>query len=72
VLMKLNVAEANLGKALGILPALHSPTVNKISTEGWFAVESVVEEKVVRDIIPQLRAAGAEGIIEVPLNKVIF
>ena len=72
VLLKLNVAEANLKKALGILPALHSPTVNKINAEGWFAVETVVEERVVRDIVPPLRAAGAEGIIEVPLNKVIF
>ena len=72
VLMKLNVAEANLKKVLAILPALHSPTVNRISAEGWFAVETVVEEKVVRDIVPPLRAAGAEGIIEVPLNKVIF
>ena len=72
VLLKLNVADANLQKALEILPALHSPTVNRIDSEGWYAVETVVEEKVVRDIIPPLRAAGAEGIIELPLNKVIF
>ena len=72
VLLKLNVSEANLQKALAILPALHSPTVNRINTDGWFAVETVVEEKVVRDIIPPLRAEGAEGIIELPLNKVIF
>ena len=72
VLLKLNVAEANLKKILGILPALHSPTVNKTNDEGWFAIETVVEERIVRDIVPPLRAAGAEGIIEVPLNKVIF
>ena len=72
VLMKLNVAEANLKKVLDILPALHSPTVNRINAEGWYAVETVVEASVVRDIVPPLRAAGAEGIIEVPLNKVIF
>jgi len=72
VLLKLNVAERNLKAVVEILPALHSPTVNKISDDGWFAVESVVEEKVVRDIVPPLRAAGAEGIIELPLNKVIF
>jgi len=72
VLLKLNVAEANLPQVLGILPALHSPTVNKISADGWFAVETVVESKVVRDIVPPLREAGAEGIIELPLNKVIF
>ena len=72
VLLKLNVAEANLKPALDILPALHSPTVNRIDAEGWFAVETVVEARVVREIVPPLRAAGAEGIIEVPLNKVIF
>jgi len=72
VLLKLNVAEVDLEKVLGILPSLHSPTVNRTNDEGWFAVETVVEEKIVRDIVPPLRAAGAEGIIEVPLNKVIF
>ena len=56
-----------------IVPALHSPTINKVfGDDNWYAVESVVEEKVVRDIIPAMRAAGATGIIELPLNKVIF
>ena len=72
VLLKLNVAEADLKKVLDILPALHSPTVNKTNADGWFAIETVVEERVVRDIVPPLRTAGAEGIIELPLNKVIF
>jgi ATP phosphoribosyltransferase len=54
------------------LPALHTPTVNPLNDAGWHAVESVVEERVVREIVPQLRKAGAEGIIELPLNKVVL
>lgn len=72
VLLKLNVSAENLKAVSAILPALHSPTVNKTGDDNWFAVESVVEESVVRDIVPPLRVAGAEGIIELPLNKVIF
>jgi ATP phosphoribosyltransferase len=72
VLLKLNVSAENLNAVTAILPALHSPTVNKTGDDNWFAVESVVEESVVRDIVPPLRVAGAEGIIELPLNKVIF
>jgi len=54
------------------MPALHAPTVNKLSGGDWFAVESVVEERQVRDLIPQLTKNGATGIIELPLNKIIF
>lgn len=72
VLLKLNAPAAGLDKITEILPSLHAPTVNKLKDEDWFAVEAVVEEKVVRDIVPPLRAAGATGIIELPLNKVIF
>ncbi|MDD4101733.1 MAG: ATP phosphoribosyltransferase [Kiritimatiellae bacterium] len=72
VLLKLNVPSAKLNEVSSILPSLHAPTINKLHDADWYAVESVVEEKVVRDIIPPLRAAGAEGIIELPLNKVIF
>lgn len=71
VLLKLNVFKDNVNDVVKILPALHAPTVNRLSTEGWMAVESVVDERVVREIIPRLKAAGAEGIIEIPLNKVI-
>ena len=71
VLLKMNVREANLGVALKILPALNSPTISSLNREGWYSVESVVEEKVVREIIPALKAAGAEGIIEIGLNKVV-
>ncbi len=72
VLLKLNVPEARLDQIIDILPSLHAPTINKLNDDTWFAIESVIEESVVRDIVPPLRAAGAEGIIEIPLNKVIF
>ena len=72
VLLKLNAPAKNLAKITKALPALHAPTVNKLNADDWFAVESVVEEHLVRDLIPVLRNAGATGIIELPLNKVIF
>ena len=72
VLLKLNAPAKKLDKVTAALPALHAPTVNKLNDPEWFAVESVVEERLVRDLIPVLRAAGATGIIELPLNKVIF
>ena len=72
VLLKLNAPAKNLNKITAALPALHAPTVNKLNDADWFAVESVVEEHQVRDLIPVLRNAGATGIIELPLNKVIF
>ena len=72
VLIKLNAPAKKLEKITAALPALHAPTVNKLNDADWFAVESVVEEHQVRNLIPILRAAGATGIIELPLNKVIF
>lgn len=71
VLLKLNVNRAHLDAVLRKLPALHAPTVNHLSMEGWFSVETVVEERIVREIIPSLKAAGAEGIIEISLNKIV-
>jgi ATP phosphoribosyltransferase len=71
VLIKLNVHRKNLRKVLAKLPALHAPTVNRLSQRDWFSVESVIEERVVRELIPPLKAAGAEGIIEIGLNKVV-
>jgi ATP phosphoribosyltransferase len=71
VLIKLNVQQSNLEKVKELLPALHAPTVNKLSDSGWFAIESVVNETVVREIIPKLKEHGAEGIIEISLNKVV-
>jgi ATP phosphoribosyltransferase len=71
VLLKLNAANDTVDTIIGILPSLHAPTVNKLNTDGWVAIETVVDESIVREIIPQLKKAGAEGIIELPLNKVI-
>jgi len=72
VLLKVNAPEAELAGIVSILPALHAPTVNKLNGEGWYAVETVVEERLVRELIPQLKAKGGTGIIELPLNKIIF
>lgn len=70
--LKMNVRRINLKKVTGILPALKNPTVSGLAQAGWLAVETIIEEKVVRNIIPQLKEAGAEGIIEYPLNKLIY
>jgi len=72
VLLKMNVPAAKLKAVIAKLPALHTPTVTSLNDAGWHAIESVVEERVVREIVPQLRNAGAEGIIELPLNKVVL
>lgn len=72
VLLKCNAPEKTLDKIVKVMPALHAPTVNKLTGTGWYAVESVVEERLVRDLIPALQEAGATGIIELPLNKIIF
>ena len=72
VLLKCNAPAKSLDRIVKVMPALHAPTVNKLNDENWFAVESVVEEKMVRDLIPALTSAGATGIIELPLNKIIF
>ncbi len=71
VLLKMNVEETNLDNITEILPALHAPTINHLSQDKWVSVESVVQEAVVREIIPALKEAGAEGIIEISLNKVV-
>ena len=71
VLLKMNVSKANVKAVTSILPALHTPTINNLIEEDWVAVESVVSEEVVREIIPKLKKAGASGIIEIPLNEVI-
>lgn len=69
--LKMNVSQKNLDIILDHLPALHTPTISNQTDSEWFAVEVVVDEFVAREIIPKLRKAGAEGIIEYPLNKVI-
>ena len=70
--LKLNIAEKNLKHLLQSLPALRNPTISHLSQPNWVAVETVIDEHIVREIIPQLKAAGAEGIIEYPLNKVVY
>jgi ATP phosphoribosyltransferase len=71
VLLKLNVQKKQLAQVTKLLPALHAPTVNGLASKGWYAVETVVDEAVVRNLIPSLKESGAEGIIEIPLNKVV-
>ena len=70
--LKMNVEEKNLKKVISILPAMKKPTVSNLSQKGWRAIETIVDEKIVRNIIPKLRQQGAQGIIEYPLNKVIY
>lgn len=70
--LMLNVTRDNLDKVLGVLPALNSPTVSALSDANWVAVNTILEENVVRDVIPRLKAAGGTGIVEYPLNKVVM
>jgi ATP phosphoribosyltransferase len=69
--LKMNVPKGKLEKVAKILPSLHTPTISNLSDEKWVAIEVIIDEKVVRDIIPDLKRAGAQGIVEYPLNKVI-
>jgi len=69
--LKMNVSESALKKIIRQLPAMKKPTVSPLSENGWFALETVISEKDVRELIPRLKEAGAQGIIEYPLNKVI-
>lgn len=70
--LKMNIEERNLQSLLDSLPALRRPTISGLSQKGWVAVETIIDEHVVRELIPALKAAGAEGIIEYPLNKVVY
>lgn len=70
--LKMNVRKEDLKRVISLLPALKKPTISGLSKEGWAAVETVIDEKLVRTLIPRLKDAGAQGIIEFPLNKVIF
>lgn len=69
--LKMNVPEKSLKRIISLLSSLHSPTISQLSDRGWFALEVMIDEKTVRDLIPRLKTAGAEGIVEYPLNKVI-
>lgn len=70
--LKMNLPEARLGELLEALPALRNPTVSHLANGQWVAVETIIDEAVVREIIPRLKALGAEGIIEYPLNKLVY
>jgi len=69
--LKMNVLKSKLYSVLSSLPALQKPTISQLSDKKWVDVDTIVDEKIVREIIPQLKKAGAQGIVEYPLNKVI-
>jgi ATP phosphoribosyltransferase len=70
--LKMNIAQKHLKRLLEALPALRNPTISNLSQDGWVAVETIIDEHIVRELIPALKLAGAEGIIEYPLNKVVY
>jgi len=70
--LKMNIPKAKLDKVLGVLPSLKKPTLSPLAGDEWVAAEIVVEEKTVRELVPRLKRAGASGIVEYPLNKVIY
>src|SRR6202795_3568452 len=72
VALMLNVEKINLDAVLAVLPALKRPTISTLSEEGWLAVNTILEESTVRTIIPRLKSAGAQGIVEYPLNKILI
>ncbi len=70
--LMLNVEVEHLDAVLAVLPALRKPTISHLSDEGWLAVNTILDETVVREIIPRLKEAGAQGIVEYPLNKIVM
>jgi len=70
--MMLNVRRADLPGVLALLPALQRPTISALSDEEWVAVNTIIEERTVRDLIPRLKSSGAQGIVEYPLNKIVL
>jgi ATP phosphoribosyltransferase len=70
--LMLNVRRADLGSVLALLPALQRPTISALSDEDWVAVNTIIEERTVRDLIPRLKIARAQGIVEYPLNKIVL
>ena len=69
--LKMNLPQSQLEDLLKLLPSLRRPTVSQLAEEGWVAVETIIDETIVRDMIPALKRLGAEGIIEYPLNKIV-
>nr|WP_233256537.1 ATP phosphoribosyltransferase [Opitutus sp. ER46] len=70
--LKMNAPTKSLDAIIKAVPSLRNPTVSPLANEGWVALETIIDERVVREIIPQLKALGAEGIVEYPLNKVVY
>jgi ATP phosphoribosyltransferase len=70
--LMLNARKANLREVIGVLPALNSPTVSQLSDAEWVALNTILDEAQVREVIPRLKAAGATGIVEYPLSKVVL
>lgn len=70
--LKLNVRKDAVDKIIKAIPSLRNPTISPLSHEEWVALETIIDERVVREIIPQLKTMGAEGIVEYPLNKVVY
>ena len=70
--LMMNVQRDNLSALLSALPALRNPTISQLSDESWVAVNTILEELTVRDLIPRLKEAGAQGIVEYPLNKIVL
>jgi ATP phosphoribosyltransferase len=70
--LMLNVHKSDLQNVLGVLPALKRPTISHLSDDEWLAVNTILDESTVRDIIPRLKQAGAQGIVEYPLNKIVL
>jgi ATP phosphoribosyltransferase len=70
--LMLNVHKDDMGAVLSVLPALKRPTISHLSDEEWLAVNTILDESTVRDIIPRLKQAGAQGIVEYPLNKIVL
>ena len=70
--LMLNVRREHLPAILALLPALQRPTVSPLSEDGWVAVNTIIEERLVRELMPRLKAANAQGIVEYPLNKIVL
>jgi ATP phosphoribosyltransferase len=70
--LKMNAPKKSIAEIIKTVPSLRNPTVSPLSNEDWVALETIIDERVAREIIPQLKALGAEGIVEYPLNKVVY
>ncbi len=69
--LKCNIEEKDLKKVVGVLPSLHNPTISHLYDEGWFAVETIIHAREIKQVVPQLKRAGASGIVEYAINKII-